>query len=153
MIPPAGCTTVEAVGCRQALFEARLGRWADLLGPPLIVAAALPMRLANIGSYSGKADEGTRAAQLQLMEAGFRPVRDIFASQGPLSLDVFYPFFALLGGTLAGARLAVVVYSVLGLLAVYWLGRLVGGRVGRWAVAGLLMLSQTYLMISCLELV
>ena len=67
------------------------------------------MRLANIGSYSGKGDEGIRAEQLLLMAAGFRPVKDVFASQGPLSLDVFYPFYLLLGQTLAGARLAVVV--------------------------------------------
>ncbi len=133
--------------------ELRITRWADVLAPLVIVVAALPMRLANIGSYSGKADEGTRAAQLQLMEAGFRPVRDIFASQGPLSLDVFYPFFSLHGGTLAGARLAVVVYSLLGLLGVYWLGRLVGGRAGGWAAAALLLLSPTYLVNSRLALV
>ena len=47
----------------------------------LIVAVALPMRLANIGSYSGKGDEGIRAEQLLLVAAGFRPVKDVFASQ------------------------------------------------------------------------
>ncbi len=29
------------------------------------------------------------------MAAGYRPFRDICASQGPLSLDLFYPTFML----------------------------------------------------------
>ena len=127
--------------------------WRDVLAVALIVGAALPMRLANIGSYSGKADEGIRAEQLLLMAAGFRPVRDIFASQGPLSLDVFYPFFVLMGETLAGARLAAVVYSVLGLVAVYWLARLAGGQLAGWTAGALLLLSPTYLKNSRLALV
>src|SRR4051812_50027179 len=77
----------------------------DVLAPLMIVAVALPMRLANIGSYSGKGDEGIRAEQLLLMAVGFRPVKDVFASQGPLSLDIFLPFYLLLGQTLAGAPL------------------------------------------------
>jgi len=125
----------------------------DRVAPLLLVAAALPMRLANIGSYSGKADEGTRAEQLLLMAAGFRPVKDIFASQGPLSLDVFYPFFIMLDRTLAGARLAVVAYSLVELLAVFWLGRLAGGRVGGWAAGLLLLASPTFLKNSRLALV
>ncbi|MCC6179389.1 MAG: glycosyltransferase family 39 protein [Chloroflexi bacterium] len=127
--------------------------WSDRLAPLLIVAIALPMRLANIGSYSGKADEGTRAEQLLLVAAGFRPVKDVFASQGPLSLDLFYPFFVMLGQTLAGARLAVVVYSVLAILAVYWVARGIGGRVGGWAAAALLIASPTFLKNSRLALV
>lgn len=141
-------------GGRSALAGApALARLADWLAPFAIVAAALPMRLANIGSYSGKGDEGIRAEQLLLMAAGFRPVREVFASQGPLSLDVFYPFYLLLGQTLAGARLAVVVWSVLAILAVYATARLVGGRVGGWLAAALLIASPTFLENSRLALV
>jgi hypothetical protein len=130
-----------------------LPRWLDWLAPLLIVAVTLPMRLANIGSYSGKGDEGIRAEQLLLMAAGFRPVKDVFASQGPLSLDIFYPFYLALGQTLAGARLAVVVYSVLAVLAVYATARLVGGRMGGWSAAVLLIASPTFLKNSRLALV
>ena len=139
---------------RWALVSlARFGRWADVLAPLAIVAVALPMRLANIGSYSGKGDEGIRAEQLLLMAAGYRPVKEVFASQGPLSLDVFYPFYLLLGETLAGARLAVVVWSVLAILATYWTARLAGGRVGGWLAAALLIASPTFLKNSRLALV
>ena len=141
-------------GARRSLVAVpSFGRWAEVLAPLAIVAVALPMRLANIGSYSGKGDEGIRAEQLLLMAAGFRPVKDVFASQGPLSLDVFYPFYLLLGQTLAGARLAVVVASILAILAVYWTARLVGGQAGGWLAAVLLIASPTFLKNSRLALV
>ena len=141
-------------GARRSLVAVpSFGRWAEALAPLAIVAVALPMRLANIGSYSGKGDEGIRAEQLLLMAAGFRPVKDVFASQGPLSLDVFYPFYLLLGQTLAGARLAVVVASILAILAVYWTARLVGGQAGGWLAAVLLIASPTFLKNSRLALV
>jgi hypothetical protein len=136
-----------------AQFALANGRLFDLLGPLLIIAVGLPMRLVNVGSHTGKGDEGIRAEQLLLMAHGFRPVKEIFASQGPLSLDVFYPFFALAGGSLAGARLAVVVYSILCVLVVFWIGRLVGGRVGGVVAAALLLLSPTFLKNSRLALV
>jgi hypothetical protein len=130
-----------------------IARWADVLVPLAIVAVALPMRLANIGSYSGKGDEGIRAEQLLLMAAGFRPVKEVFASQGPLSLDVFYPFYLALGQTLAGARLATVVASILAIVAVYWTARQAGGRIGGWLAAALLIASPTFLKNSRLALV
>jgi hypothetical protein len=132
---------------------AALARWSSMLATLLIVAVALPMRLANIGSYSGKGDEGIRAEQLLLMAAGFRPVKEVFASQGPLSLDVFYPFYLALGQTLAGARLAVVVASLLAILATFWAGSLAGGRLGGWLAAALLIASPTFLKNSRLALV
>ncbi len=127
---------------------ARLGS-AGLLA--LLIVGAV--RLINLDQLAGKFDEGIRGAQLMLMVAGYRPFRDIFASQGPLSLDVFYPFYLLLGQTLAGARLAVVVTSILAILAVFWTARLVGGRPGGWLAAALLIASPTFLKNSRLALV
>ncbi|MFN8522920.1 MAG: glycosyltransferase family 39 protein [Chloroflexota bacterium] len=115
--------------------------------------AALAPRLVNLGSFSGKGDEGIRAEQLLLMARGFRPVRDVFASQGPLSLDIFLPFYLALDQTLAGARLAVAVYSTLAVLATYWVGRRAAGPAGGWLSAGLLLASPTFLANSRLALV
>ena len=149
--PRATKLVLEAAGSAPAAWS--LARWLDVLAPLAIVAVALPMRLANIGSYSGKGDEGIRAEQLLLMAAGFRPVKEVFASQGPLSLDIFLPFYLLLGETLAGARLAVVVCSILAILAVYWIGRMAGGPLGGWLAAGLTIASPTFLKNSRLALV
>jgi hypothetical protein len=153
-VPEAAGDVSGRPGWRASLaLLPALGRWGDLLAVVAIVAVALPMRLANIGSYSGKGDEGIRAEQLLLMAAGFRPVKEVFASQGPLSLDVFYPFYLLLGETLAGARLAVVVWSVLAILATYWTAKLAGGSLGGWLAAALLIASPTFLKNSRLALV
>src|SRR5213079_3085643 len=124
--------------------RARSGLWpvvflAGLLG------LALAMRLVNLEAYTGKFDEGIRLEQLLLMSAGFRPVRDIFAAQGPLSLDIFFGPYLAFGQTLGAARAATAIYSLLGLLAVFWVGRLVAGVAGGGLAATLLVLSPLYL--------
>jgi Dolichyl-phosphate-mannose-protein mannosyltransferase len=127
-----------------------LGEIAGLLA---LLAVALPTRLVNLDAFVGKFDEGIRGEQLLLMAAGFRPFRDIFASQGPLSLDVFYPTFMLFGQTLGAARLGAVVLSVVGLLLTVWAARLVGGIVAAVTTGVVLLLSPTYLKNSRLALV
>jgi hypothetical protein len=118
-----------------------------------LLALALPTRLLNLDAFVGKFDEGIRGEQLLLMAAGFRPFRDIFASQGPLSLDVFYPTFVLFGQTLAAARLAPAVLSIAGIAATAWAARLVGGPGAAVAAAAILVISPTYLKNSRLALV
>src|SRR5918998_6863880 len=98
---------------------------AVILGGILIVAAY--MRLVRLGNTSGDLDEGIRGIQLLLMSAGYRPVQEIYSSQGPLLLDMLYPLYVLFGETLGAARLAVGFYSLLGILGVYWAARVLGG--------------------------
>jgi hypothetical protein len=131
----------------------RLGLWAEGAGLLALLAVALPTRLVNLDAFVGKFDEGIRGEQLLLMAAGFRPFRDIFASQGPLSLEVFYPTFMLFGQTLGAARLAAVALSVVGLLLAVWAARLVGGIVAAVTTGVVLLLSPTYLKNSRLALV
>ena len=128
------------------------GRAAGLRGAALdlvlvgaLLAAALPHRLLNVEVAAAKSDEGIRLLQLFLMSVGFRPVRDIFASQGPLSLDATYPLFALLGGTLAASRLAVVTYALAEIAACYLLARQLGGRTAGLLAGLLLVVSPVYL--------
>jgi hypothetical protein len=121
------------------------GWWLDAAVLGSILVAALAMRLVNLGVYSGLFDEGIRTEQLFLMSAGYRPFRDIFAAQGPLLLDLLHPWFVLFGQDLAAARLAVGVYSLLGLAGAYWVGRLVAGVAGGALAALLLAMSPLYL--------
>jgi hypothetical protein len=90
-------------------------------------------------------DEGIRGVQLLLMQAGFRPLGEIYASQGPLLLDLLFPLYQLYGGGLEAARLAVASYSLLALVGTYWVGRQVGGPLGALAAALFLVLSPIYL--------
>lgn len=141
----AGARQLAGAWPARAVWGALRGGGLDLAFILLLIGAALPLRLANIDRAAAKSDEGIRMAQLFLMTTGLRPVRDIFASQGPLSLDATYPLFVLFGGTLAAARLAVVAYSLAELAAIYWLGRELGGRLGGLLSGLLLVTSPVYL--------
>ena len=131
---------------------ARPARPAEALALGLVLAFALCLRLWNLDAYTGSFDEGIRSQQLLLMAAGYRPFRDIFSSQGPLLLDLLYPFYLLFGQTLAAARAGVVALSMVGLVGAWWVGRLVAGPVAGLATAALLGLSPGYLEASRLAL-
>ena len=118
---------------------------AETLALGVILVSAAFMRLLRLGSTSGDLDEGIRGIQLLLMSAGYRPVQEIYSSQGPLLLDMLYPLYRLFGETLGAARLAVGLYSLLGILGVYWAARVLGGPIGGVVAALLVTASPTYL--------
>ena len=126
--------------------------WLDVVMCGLLVLAAGLARLPNLDLYTISFPEGIRAAQLQLMAAGYRPCVDIFCNQGPLLFYAIYPTYALLGGSLEAVRSGVVLFSLLGIAATYWVGHLFGGRTGAVIAALLVALSPTYLKFSRLAL-
>ena len=137
----------------SSALTSRAGVLAGWLGLIALLAVAIPSRLLNLEQFAGKFDEGIRGTQLMLMAAGHRPFREIFASQGPLSLDVFYPTYALFGQTLGAARLAPALFSIVGIVVAAWTARHAGGLVAG-AVTGLLLtLSPIFLKNSRLALV
>lgn len=122
---------------------------AELTLLALLLAVAGAMRLGDFegarSTFPDLFDEGIRAEQLFLMSHGFRPFRDIYAAQGPLLLDLMYPGYALLGGTLGAARMVVSLFSILGILAAYWAAREIAGPIAGLVAAGLLVASSIYL--------
>jgi hypothetical protein len=114
-----------------------------ILGAILVCAAF--MRLVRLSGTSGDLDEGIRGIQLLLMSAGYRPMQEIYSSQGPLLLDMLYPLYRLFGETLGAARLAIGVYSLFGIVGVYVAARAVGGPVAGTVAALLLTFSPNYL--------
>lgn len=117
---------------------------AELLALTLLLAVAVRFRVLNLEHFSGSFDEGIRMEQLLLMELGFRPFRDIFASQGPLLLDLLFPAYVLFGKTIGAVRLGVSVLSLVGLLGAWWALRPLLPLAGLGA-ALLLALSPGYL--------
>jgi 4-amino-4-deoxy-L-arabinose transferase-like glycosyltransferase len=130
----------------------RVRRFVEPLALGLLVILALQLRLSNLGAYTGSFDEGIRSQQLFLMSAGYRPFRDIFSSQGPLLLDLLYPFFWAFGQTLEAARMGVVFFSVVGIAGAWWIARHVAGPVAGVAAVLVLGISPVYLEDSRLAL-
>jgi hypothetical protein len=128
----------------------------ELLALAVILAFAFSLRVNDLegprSNFPDLFDEGIRAEQLLLMKHGFRPFRDIYASQGPLLLDVLYPLYAAFGGTLGAARLAVGVISLIGIAGCYWTARIIAGPIAGLLAAVLLVASPIYLEASRLAL-
>jgi len=143
---------VQRAATSLVLGRLRLGTW-EVVALAGVVALAAALRLVGIANDTDISDEGIRVVQLRLMQAGYWPVREIYASQGPLSLPASYPLFALLGADVVAARLAVVAYSLAGLLATFWIGRRVAGAAAGLGACLLLALSPVYLDNSRLALV
>ncbi|MCC6174843.1 MAG: glycosyltransferase family 39 protein [Chloroflexi bacterium] len=153
MITTAPTSSPPASSPSSRPAASRFGTLAGRLAVLLLLAAAIPTRVINLDAFAGKFDEGIRGAQLMLMAAGYRPFRDIFASQGPLSLQVFYPTYLLFGQTLGAARLAPALCSIVGLVVVAWTAWRHAGSVGASVAVLVLLLSPTYLKNSRLALV
>ncbi len=122
--------------------------------PLLVVAvtavflAALVLRLWPLHGWATDYDEGVYWQSLQAMDRGHALFSQVFSSQPPLFLWSVYPLYDAFGETLSTARLAVVLYSLAGIAAMYFLGRAIGGpRVGLLA-AVLLAADPLYLWAS-----
>src|SRR5215207_5925664 len=134
--------TSASAPSRYRVHAGRIVEAAAVLG---LLALALWLRVPNLDAYTGSFDEGIRAQQLLLMAAGYRPFRDIFASQGPLLLDLLYPFYLAFGQTLTAARGGVVVCSIVALVGAGWAARQMAGPVAGLAALLLLALSPSFL--------
>jgi hypothetical protein len=137
---------------RPALTS-RAGSIVSGVGLLVLLTLAIPTRVLNLEAFAGKFDEGIRGTQLMLMAAGYRPFREIFASQGPLSLDIFYPTYMLFGQTMGAARLAPALFSVVGIVVAAWAARYAGGLVAGAGAGLLLTISPIFLKNSRLALV
>lgn len=128
---------------------ARIGvRWllvAEVVALVGLVWLAVTIRLTGLGDHTDLSDEGIRGVQLRLLAAGFRPVSEIYASQGPLSLWLFYPAVALFGPEIVVARLTVVTFSLVVLAAAVWIARQAAGPIAGVAAGAVLAVSPVFL--------
>ena len=97
-----------------------------------IVGIAIAMRLYGLSrlfDYDGY-DEGVYWQTLRAMHAGYGLYDQIFYAQPPLFASAIYPFYALLGQSIAAARTGIAALSLLGLLGAYMIGRALASRAG-----------------------
>jgi hypothetical protein len=90
------------------------------------------LHLVALNGRSYEYDEGVYWQSLRAMAQGHPLFSSVFSSQPPFFLLCVYPIYLLFGQTFAAARLAIVLYSIVGLAAMYWAARLLGGR---WVAA------------------
>ncbi|HVU12030.1 MAG TPA: glycosyltransferase family 39 protein [Phototrophicaceae bacterium] len=89
----------------------------------LAICAVLLLCAYHLRDYpSTEYDEGVYLTTFKSVQAGFPLYQQTYFSQLPGIFLTTFPIYALLGSTLAAARLAVFIYSLLGLLAIFWLG-------------------------------
>lgn len=105
---------------RSLSFEAR--------AVAAICAVAAVLRLISLGGFSTDYDEGVYWQSLRALSHGHPLFTSVFSSQPPFFLLAVYPFYALFGQTLAAARLGIACWSLVGIVAMYFAGRALGGR-------------------------
>jgi 4-amino-4-deoxy-L-arabinose transferase-like glycosyltransferase len=99
---------------------------------------ALALAHQTLHGRSVDYDEGVYWQSLRAMADGHLLFSSVFSSQPPLFLLSIYPFYLLFGKSIIAARLALVVFSVAGVIGTYIAGRALGHRtIG--AVACLLL--------------
>jgi hypothetical protein len=94
-----------------------------------IIAAGIALRTVTLTTYEHDYDEAVYWSSLRAMLHGHPLFAQVFSSQPPLFLLAIYPFFAGLGQAIWSARLGVLVFSVVAMVALYGLGRVTGGRL------------------------
>lgn len=91
-------------------------------------------------------DEGVYTQTARLLASGHPLVTDVFISQPPLFPAVLLPGW--LRGGIAGARIEVLMFAVVAVLATWWLGRAVLGRAAAAWGAALLAASPAFLAVA-----
>lgn len=104
----------------------------------VICVIALALRVLPLKGLSTDYDEGVYWQSLRAMAHGQPLFTGVFSSQPPFFLLGLYPLYLVFGQTLTAARLAVALYSLAGVIAMYFAGRrLAGSWVG--LIAALLL--------------
>jgi Dolichyl-phosphate-mannose-protein mannosyltransferase len=110
-----------------------------------VCAGALLLHLWPLQALSTNYDEGMYWSSLRAMVTGFARYNPLFHSQPPIFLTSVYPLYLLIGQTLPAARIATLLYTLVAIVAGYFVGRALGGRWAGVATAALLALSPLFL--------
>ena len=126
--PPRGSPAAELIDRRSF--------W--LVTSAISLGVAVALRVWPLHGVASDYDEGVYWRSLRVMSLGHPLYTTVFSSQPPGFLSSILPMYRLLGQSLVAARLAVVAYSLLGLVAMYRLARTAAGRSGRvqWLLTG-----------------
>ncbi len=140
----AGRAPTQRVDLVYALTHLSLETWTLLA----ILAGALLLRILPLGAFSTEFDEGVYWLSLRAMAEGHALYSSIYYAQPPFFLLSVYPWFLLFGQTMPATRFVVALYSLVGIVATYFIGKGLGGRYVGLAAAALLAVDPLYLLLS-----
>lgn len=133
--PQSGATSLARI-----IAGSLEGRLATLL---MLVSVALILWPLN--GLERDYDEGVYWQSLRAMASGRPLFTSVFSSQPPFFLVSLYPFYMLFGQSIAAARFGVAVFAIVGVIAMYWLGRALGGHWVGLVAAALLAFDPAFL--------
>lgn len=131
-------------GMPESAASPRFAALEGRLAAALIVIAAL-LYFIPINGYERDYDEGVYWQSLRAMAAGHPLFTSVFSSQPPLFLLSIYPFYMIFGQSIAAARVGIAIFALVGLIAMFWLASMVGGRWGGLIATALLVVDPFYL--------
>lgn len=128
---------------------AALMTWLRTISAPawtVLAACGVELALALLGLQGRPRDydEGVYWQSLRAMADGHLLFSSVFSSQPPLFLLSVYPFYLLFGQSIVAARLALVIFSVAGIIGAYVVGRALGHRAIGAVACMLLALDPFY---------
>ncbi len=136
----------KTLGEWAALGLARARAWPRETWLALaVLPLALLLRLNHLDVPTDNYDEGVYTASLRSLAAGHPLFAQTYSAQPPLFLPLLLPWYHLFGETLLAARLGVVLYSLMGLGALWWLATLLGGQRVGFVALTLLAVDPLYL--------
>lgn len=139
-----GVSASMTVLARPILWFLRMPRDTRWLLAVCVVAFLL--RVWPLQGVSTDYDEGVYWQSLRAMANGQPLFSGIFSSQPPFFLLSVYPLYLLFGQSLVAARMAIALISLVGVVAMYWTCRRLGGA---WAgVLGALLLAVDPLVLA-----
>jgi hypothetical protein len=106
----------------------------------VLLYSAFQMRSYQTSEF----DEGVYLATFRSVQHGFPLYTATYLSQLPGFFVTTFPLYALFGSTLEAARLAVFFYSLLGLIAIVWLGWELKSTLFGFIAIGVLYLVPIY---------
>jgi hypothetical protein len=126
-------------------FSKRIAGALDSRLAALLAVVTLALILWPLNGMERDYDEGVYWQSLRAMASGHSLFTSVFSSQPPFFLVSLYPFYTLFGQDIAAARFGIAVFSVIGVIAMYWLGRELGGSWVGLAAAALLAIDPLFL--------
>ncbi|MDO8583161.1 MAG: hypothetical protein Q7R51_01375 [bacterium] len=92
----------------------------------VLLTILMLFNLSKLNHPATEFDEGVYLATFQLANAGYPLYSETFFSQPPGFFTVINPLFTAFGETLQSGRLSILLWSFVGLLAIFWIGYEIG---------------------------